>query len=190
MSRHAPIPLFLLLLAACGDDNPVAPDKDLVGTWVFDSTDVFDVLVAGMEEFLQDELDAAVDRGEIDEIDRLFIDELMDALTDEFRAEGEDAISGLRLTVRFNADGSFEDDEGGSGTWRVDGNTLIMVEDGDEERAKYFVDGNDLTLIFSSEMLLDVWREDEDLTDEEVETLEEVFSLDEDINIRLFYKRK
>ena len=31
-----------------------------------------------------------------------------------------------------------------------------MVEDGDEERVKYFVDGNDLTLIFSSEMLLDV----------------------------------
>ena len=103
MSRHAPIPLFLLLLAACGDDNPVAPDKDLVGTWVFDSTDMVDVLVAGMEEFLQDELDAAVDRGEIDEIDRLFIDEFVDALIDVFRAEGEDAISGLRLTVRFNA---------------------------------------------------------------------------------------
>ena len=65
-----------------------------------------------------------------------------------------------------------------------------MVEDGDEERAKYFVDGNDLTLIFSSEMLLDVWREDEDLTDEEVEALEEVFGLGEDINFRLFYKRK
>lgn len=190
MSRHAPIPLFLLLLAACGDDNPVAPDKDLVGTWVFDSTDMVDVLVEGMEEFLEDELDAAVDRGEIDEIDRLFIEEFMYALIDVFRAEGEDAISGLRFTVRFNADGSFEDDEGSSGTWRVDGNTLIMVEDGDEERAKYFVDGNDLTLIFSSEMLLDVWREDEDLTDEEVEALEEVFGLGEDINFRLFYKRK
>ena len=46
------------------------------------------------------------------------------------------------------------------------------------------------TLIFSSEMLLDVFREDEDLTDEDVEALEEVFGLGEDTNIRLFYKRK
>ena len=72
----------------------------------------------------------------------------------------------------------------------MEGNTLVTVEDGDEERVKYFVDGNDLTLIFSSEMLLDVFREDEDLTDEEVEALEEIFGLDEDTNLRFFYKRR
>ena len=190
MRGHALIPLCMLFLAACGDseDNPVAPDGDLVGSWVFDSTDMVDVLVAEMEEFLRDEFDAAVDRGEIDETDRLFIEEFVDALGDVLRAEGEDAISGIRSTIRFNADGSFEDDQGSSGTWNVEGNTLVTVEDGDEERVKYFVDGNDLTLIFSSEMVLDVWREDEDLTDEEVEALEEI--LDEGINIRLFYKRK
>ena len=136
---------------------------------------MIDVLAAGMEETLRD---AGFGQDEIDE------------LIAEFRDDFEDSISGLRLTIRFNADGSFEDDQGSSGTWRVDGNTLIMVEDGDEERAKYFVDGNDLTLIFSSEMLLDVWREDEDFTDEDVEALGESFGLDEDTNIRLFYKRK
>ena len=176
MKLHSLIPLSLLFLAACGgEDNPVAPDEDLVGSWIFDSTDMIDVIAASMEESLRE-----VGLGQ-DEIDELLA---------EFRADFEDNISRLRSTIRFNADGSFEDDQGNSGTWRVEGNTLVTVEDGDEERVKYFVDGNDLTLIFSSEMLLDVFREDEDLTDEEVEALEEIFRLDEGISIRFFYMRR
>ena len=184
MRRHALIPLCMLFLAACGDsedspvapeETPVAPDEDLVGTWVFDSTDMVDVLAEGLEESLRD---AGLDQDEIDQ------------LLTEFRADVGGDISGLRTTIRFNADGSFEDDQGNSGTWRVDGNTLTMVEDGDEERAKYFVDGNDLTVIFPWGWLLDAFRDDEDITDEEVEALEEIFGLDEDINIRLFYMRK
>ena len=184
MRRHALIPLCMLFLAACGDsednpvapeETPVAPDEDLVGSWVFDSTDMVDVLAAGLEESLRD---AGVDQDEID------------AFLAEFRADVGSDFSGLRSTIRFNADGSFEDDQGSSGTWEVEGNTLIMVEDGDEERAKYFVDGNDLTLIFSSEMLLDVFRDDEDFTDEEVEAIGEILGLGEDTNIRFFYKRR
>ena len=177
MRRHALIPLYMLFLAlaACGDreDNPVAPDEDLVGSWAFDSTDMIDVLAPGLEETLRD---AGVDQDEIDE------------LIADFRADVED-ISGIS-TIRFNADGSFEDDQGSSGTWRVEGNTLIMVEDGEEERVKYFVDGNDLTLIFPSEWLLEAFTEDEDFTDEEVEIIGEVLGLDEDTNIRFFYKRR
>ena len=173
MKRHSLIPLSLLFLAACGgEDNPVAPDEDLVGSWVFDSTDMVDVMLAGFEESLRD---AGVDQRDTNRI------------IAAFRADFEVRMAGLRSIIRFNADGSFEDDQGNSGTWRVEGNTLVTVEDGDEERVKYFVDGNDLTLIFSSEMLLDVFREDEDLTDEEVEALEEIFRLDEGINIRFFY---
>ncbi len=42
----------------------------------------------------------------------------------------------------------------------------------------------------SSEWLLDAFRDDEDFTDEDVEYIEEIFGLDEDTNIRWFYKRR
>ena len=179
MRRHALIPLCMLFLAACGDseDNPVAPDEDLVGSWAFDSTDIVDVITARIDEILGD---LGVDQEETDE------------LLADFRVGAGDSISGMRSTIRFNADGSFEDDQGGSGTWRVEGNSLIRVEDGDEERVKYFVDGDDLTLIhsFSWEWLLYALVEDQDFTDEEIELLEKALGLDEDTNIRVFYKRR
>jgi hypothetical protein len=39
-------------------------------------------------------------------------------------------------------------------------------------------------------MLLDVFRDDEDFTDEEVEAIGEILGLGEDTNIRFFYKRR
>ena len=43
MLRQAVILLSLIFLASCGGDgdNPVAPDHSLVGSWTFDSTDMF-----------------------------------------------------------------------------------------------------------------------------------------------------
>ena len=171
-----------MLLASCGDDNPVAPadkldenlDKNLVGSWVFDSTDFIDTIAAGLTEFMRDE-------GVSQDVIRTLIA--------DFRAEvsGMDEMS----TVRFNADGSYEDDLGGRGTWWVEGNILIIqIENGEEERFKfkYFVDGDDLTVILDFEDLMDSLREDGDLTDEELVFIRDI--LGEDVKIRFFYKRK
>ena len=173
MQRQIAILLSLIFLTSCGGDDPVRPsdnlDKNLVGTWIFDSTDLVDVMALGVTDFM---------RGE--GFDQNYIDEVIS----EFRIYMEDVIT-PRLTIRFNADGSSEDDQGNRGTWRVEGNILI---DGDGERVKYFVDGDDLTLIYSSEFLMDILREDDDLTDEARAVFREIF--DEDVKIRLFFKRK
>ena len=133
-----------------------------------------DIMAQGLADYLRDE---DVGQDEINEIIK------------DFRAEGESVLIS-RSTIRFNQDGSWVDDSGGSGTWRVDGNTLIIVEEGKEERVKYFVDGNDLTLIFSSELLLDALREDDDFTDEDIALFDEVFDVEDDTQIRFFYKRR
>ena len=121
-------------------------------------------------------------------IDSINIDALMFELMADpaFVAELNDQFrTVMAITViRFNADGSWEDSHGDSGTWREDGNILIM--DGYEIRC--FVDGDDLILIFPSEFLLDSLREDDDFTDEDVVLFSEIF--DEDANIRFFFKRR
>ena len=181
MRRHAEILFILMFLVACGDDEkpvepePAAPDENLVGSWVLDGTDAVDVMAEGLAEYLSEE---DFDQDEIDEI------------IGEFRAEMGDGLSGIRSTIRFNTDGSWVDDHGGSGTWRVEGNTLIMVENGDEERIKYFVDGDDLTLIYSFERILDALREDEDFTDEDIALYRELFDVEEDTQFRFFFKRR
>ena len=180
MQRQIVVLLFLIFLASCGDDNPVAPadkldenlDKNLVGTWVFDSTDFIDTMAAGMTEFMRDE-------GVSQDVIRTTIA--------EFRTDVSGIGEMFRLTLRFNADGSYEDDQGGHGTWWVEGN-ILKVANGEEERIRYFVDGDDLTFIFEFEFLMDGLREDGDLTDEELVLIRDI--LDEDVKIRLFFKRK
>lgn len=178
MQRQIVVLLSLMFLASCGGDDPVTPsdnlDENLVGTWDLDSTDVYDVMILGTTNFMRG---AGFDQADID------------AVISDFRISLED-LPITRWTLRFNADGSFEDDQGSRGTWRVEGNTLIMVEDGDEERIKYFVDGDDFTLIYPSEFLLNLLREDDNFTDELDAFFREIFSFgDEDINIRFFFKR-
>ena len=177
MQRQIVVLLSLMLLASCGDDNPVAPadklDKNLVGTWAFDSTDFIDTMAAGMTEFLRDE-------GVSQDVIRTTIS--------EFRTEVSGMDELFRLTLRFNADGSYEDDLGGRGTWWVEGNILIQIENGEEARVRYFVDGDDLTFIFDYEFLMDSLREGGDLTDEELVLIRDI--LDEDVKMRLFFKRK
>ena len=181
MQRQIVVLLSLILLASCGDDNPVAPadnldedlDKNLVGTWAFDSTDFIDTMAAGMTELLRD---AGVSQ------------DVIRTTVAEFRTDVSVIDEMLRLTIRFNADGSYEDDLGGRGIWWVEGNILIQVENGEEGRVRYFVDGDDLTFIFDFESLMDSLREDGELTDEELVLIRDTF--DEDVKIRLFFKRK
>lgn len=179
--RHALVLLSTIFLVSCGDDGnpvdpePVAPDQNLVGSWTLVGTDIVDILAQGLADYFSDE---GADQDEIDEIIK------------NFRAENEEGLEGYRSTIRFNSDASWVDDMGGSGTWRVDRNTLIMVEEGKEDRVKYFVDGDDLTLIIPFELVQDYLREDEDFSQEDIAVVSEIFGLDDDTQFRLFYKRR
>ena len=127
---------LVVLLVACGGDDPVsAPDSALVGSWTMESTDFFDVILTGLERYLKDEFPDA-DRDAIEDY------------TDEARQEFDDPLEDFDVpfaTVRFNADGTYEDDRGDFGSWDVDGNVLLIDS---EVMCRYFADGDDLTLIF------------------------------------------
>ena len=177
MQRQIVTLLSLMFLASCGGDNPAMPDddlnegldKNLVGTWIFEDTDMVDTMALGFAESLRNEGVGQVD---------------VNALASEIRTAMRDNQL-FNWILRFNADGSFEDNQGDSGTWRVEGNILI---DDDEERINYFVDGDNLTLIYPSEVLLDALLEDESLTDEVRSLFSDIF--DEDTKIRVFFKRR
>ena len=175
MRRWGMFLLFTVFLAACGDsDNPVAPDADLVGTWDFDSSDVIDILASVSAGFLSA---TGADQDEID------------AFIDEFRADfGDGSDFSPILTIRFRANGSFENDQGDRGTWRVEGDISILVVDGDESRSKYSVDGDDLTLVFTDELWLASLRENDAFTEQNEALFSEMF--DEDTNISFFFKRR
>ena len=194
MLRQAVILLSLMFLVSCGGDgdNPVAPEHILVGSWTFDSTDMVTTMIqsSAFADYFRDTFrDDFRQRGiDIDSIN-------MDALVLVFMADPAFAELNTQLhaqlraamgitIIRFNADGSWEDSHGDSGTWREDDSIVIM---GGYE-IRYFVDGDDLILISPSEFFLDSLHEDDDFTDEEVVLFREIF--DEGTNIRFFFKRR
>lgn len=186
MPKQAVILLSLMFLASCGgdSDNPIAPDHSLVGSWAFDSTDMFTTMFqrSAFADYIRDTFRDDFRQRGID-IDSVDIDALMLELMADpvFVAELNAQIrAAVGITViRFNADGSWEDSHGDSGTWREDDSIVIMS--GYEIR--YFVDGDDLILILPSKFLLDSLEDDE--LDE---LLREIF--DADTNIRFFFKRR
>lgn len=180
MKGHILILLSTVFLVACGDEKPidpepVAPDENLVGSWALERTNMVDVMAQGLVDNLR------VEGYDPDTIDEMVID---------FRAEMGEGVSVVRSALRFNPDGSWMDDMGGSGTWRVYGNTLIIVEEGKEERFKYFVDGYYLTIIFSSELLLDALREDGNFSNKDIALFSEILNVEGDAQVRFFYKRR
>ncbi len=176
--------LLLLALSACGgdgdnpvasEDNPVILDENLVGTWQFDSSDIVDILISNFVNLMRD---LGYSQSEID------------AAVPEMRAAfSEDSMFARVFTFRLNANGAYVDNSGNIGTWRTEGNVLITTyEDGDEERVKYFVDSDDLTLIYSFKAVFDdLSGSDDPLADEALLGLSLV--VDEDDNFRAFFKR-
>ena len=72
----------------------------------------------------------------------------------------------------------------------MESNTLILNEN-EEEQVKYFLDCDDLTLIFSWQSMKEALLADGDSTSTDVLALYEALGFDEDNpNIRLFFKRK
>ena len=165
---------FLAFLTSCSSDNSVQSadglDPDLIGTWVYEGTDVVDVIALGMTNFMLSE--------------GVSLDRVREAVS-EFRAFMDALITPPSHTIRFNANGSTEDNYGNRGTWRVEGNILI---EGDGTRSTYFIDGDNLTFIYPAESFVEPILEDDNLPNEAVIVLQDIFN--EDTNIRLFFKRK
>ena len=60
-----------------------------------------------------------------------------------------------RIEIRFNSDNTWESDYGDRGTWRISNKQIIRSDDtGEIDKITYFLDGNDLTLIFTKSQFL------------------------------------
>ena len=112
-----------------------------------------------------------------------------DSLTDELSADFEVRFNeNFFVVLRFNSDGSYEDNTGDAGTWSVSGNRLTITDaDGETDTFSYFADGDDLTLIFSHDDLLKEFRE-EFSTEEDQELFDAMFG--EDDNVRFHFTRR
>lgn len=90
--------------------------------------------------------------------------------------------------VRFNADNTWEDDTGDAGTWRIDGDELVTTHAGGTvERAEYFLDGDNLTLIYTKALFLDLLRQNDDFDAEVYEMFNTILNAGD--VFRIFYNR-
>ena len=94
-----------------------------------------------------------------------------------------------RIEMRFNSDSTWQDDHGGKGTWRIESNQLTISDDtGETERWTYFLDGNDLTFIFTKAQFLSYLRQSGDFTEEDNRILDQLLGPND--TVRLFFARK
>ena len=145
-----------------------------VGSWGYVGTDMVQTIRDNLENYL-------VDQG----LDRAAAVISVQEFTGDRKNDTRD-VSSIR---RFNADGSYEDeDNDNTGTWSVSGNRLTMVDtDGFTIECAYFVDGDALTLFLTMDQLLRIIRRvvDEDWEEEE-QALFDVM-LKEGDTIRFFF---
>ncbi len=176
------IVVLTLGMVACGntptspeeENTLTGPEEELVGTWRFEDTDFIRVFSDIFEDYL-------VAQGESRSQAR--------AIVDSAFVGAENLNERLRFTLRLNANKTWNDDRGGAGTWRVDGNDLVTIdEDGTVERTRYFLDGDDLTIIFTKTWFLEALRQDENF-DAEVYTLYNQVLQEDDV-FRFFLKRR
>ena len=132
-----------VLLVACGGGVskplapvvPVVPDERLVGSWAFEGSDLLDVMQAGARRHYQESLEAA------DIVGMVVAMELLEK-------GPSNPFEDLRLTrMSFDANGIYQDNHGGLGSWDVDGNALIID---DKEMCKYFCQRRRAHLDFSA----------------------------------------
>ena len=168
---------IVLILAsgmiACGD-SLTGPEKELVGSWTFVDTDMVTVFANRFEEYL-------VAQGMNPIQARTLINSAFSG--------AEANLRNRRSTVRFNEDNTWEDNHGNKGTWRIDGDKLTSTDDdGTTERTDYFLDGDDLTLIYTKAQFLEDLREDQNFDAEIYEFYNNI--LNEGDVIRIFYRRR
>lgn len=94
-----------------------------------------------------------------------------------------------RLETRFNSDGTWQDDQGGKGTWQIENNQLTVINDtGEAERWTYFLDGDDLTLILTKVEFLGYLIRSSDFTAEDYRLLDQL--LESNDTVRIFLQQK
>ena len=91
--------------------------------------------------------------------------------------------------MRFNSDSTWQDDHEGKETWRIESNQLTISDDtGETERWTYFLDGNDLTIIFTKAQFLSYLRQGGDFTEEDNRILDQLLGPND--SVRLFFAKK
>lgn len=161
---------------SCGDDKPTEPVHELVGSWVYQTSEFSATAARNLQNHMVNQgldLTAAV------------------RLVSEFRNEMDSGFrdTGLEM-VRFNQDRTYEGNSGNSGVWSVQGDVLTMVgEDGFTIQCQYFVDGENLTIILNKQRYLNIVRGPGDSVevDPEIQALLDILFGDEN-TLRLFYK--
>ena len=161
---------------SCGEDKPTEPVRNIVGSWAYRGTDFGSTAAANLRDYLMGQgwnLASA------------------QRMVDGFRNEMEAGFRDTGFSVlRFNADGTFEDNSGSSGVWSVQDDVLtIVAEDGFTIQCQYDVDGDDLTLILNKERYLNLIRQSggQDEIDPEIQALLDILFGNEN-TLRLFYR--
>ena len=161
---------------SCGEDKPTEPVRDIVGSWAYRGTDFGSTAAANLRDYLMGQgwnLASA------------------QRMVDGFRNEMEAGFRDTGFSVlRFNADGTFEDNSGSSGVWSVQDDVLtIVAEDGFTIQCQYSVGGDDLTLILNKERYLNLIRQSggQDEIDPEIQALLDILFGNEN-TLRLFYR--
>ncbi len=164
-------------MTACGGNGgPAGPEADLAGTWIFEGTDLVEVLAPRFMEHAVEQGMSTPDA---------------QAIVDEAFANAEEGFQSWHSTLRFDGDGTWKDDRGQRGTWRIEGGVLISTDEhGLIERWEYILDDHDLTLMLTKESLLSLSRQVDD-SDARKAAYEFYSGLlaDDDV-LRFFYKRK
>ena len=140
--------------------------ESIVGSWGYVGTDIGQTVSKKLENALVDLLDIFSSLLGLD-LDPAAVAMIVQEFTSEMETSISDTLSSIR---RFNADGSFEDDDGNTGAWFVSGNLLTMVDaDGFTIEGTYFVDGDNLTLFFTRDQYFQIIRQQTEDLDEEAQ---------------------
>ncbi len=164
-------------VTGCGEDKgPTGPGADLVGTWIFEGTDLVEVLAP---RFLEHAVEQGMSRSEAE------------AIVDEAFSNAEEGFPSWHSTLRFDGDGTWKDDRGERGSWRIEGGVLISTDGhGLVELWEHILDGDDLTLILTKERLLSLSRQVDDSDARKAAYAFYSGLLADDDVLRFFYKRK
>ncbi len=140
--------------------------ESIVGSWGYVGTDIGQTVSKKLENALVDLLDIFSSLLGLD-LDPAAVAMIVQEFTSEMETSISDTLSSIR---RFNADGSFEDDDGNTGAWFVSGNLLTMVDaDGFTIEGTYFVDGDNLTLFFTRDQYFQIIGQEVEDVDEEAQ---------------------
>lgn len=167
MRRYCIFITIALGILACG--GPTGPEEEIVGTWVFKESNLAAMVSTGLEEYL-------VSQGFDRESARVLTVFSLQELNNSWG------------WVHINADNTWEDDDGASGTWRIEGDEYITTQGAESLTLKYILDGDTLTLIYPKSLVADVFREGfEPETTEETEALNTL--IDNLDDLRVVYTR-